>query len=246
MSGRKKYVFKINGGHTVETFPMERLALYLADLAKMLGEPESVHFVEITEGSKKLAYAVDEAADLIVEDRIEQIARGEADVVYMEAYRSLNKRLREDRTEGEIYPEGGVAILPFPGITAPAPVEFSGIPKVGHIDGVVIRVGGRREEIHIMVQAENGIFSKCVTSKAVAKLLANHMFDDELRLHGSGRWSRGETGQWTLQKFVISHFELLDQTPLSQVIADVREMGKDAWIGDNLWAEATDIRGKPN
>lgn len=246
MPRRKKYVFKIKGGYSVETLPMERLALYLADLAKMLGEPESVHFIDLTEGSAKVGWAVDEDASPVVEDRIERIARGEADVVYMEAYRSLNRRLREDHTEGEIMPEGGATILPFLGASAPPAVEFNGIPKVGHIDGVIIRVGGRREEIHVQVQAENGIFSKCVASKAVAKTLANHIFDDELRLHGTGRWSRGETGQWTLQKFVISHFEVLDPTPLRQVIADVREMGKDAWSGDNLWVAATDIRGKPN
>jgi hypothetical protein len=242
---RKKYVFKIKG-HTPESLPMERLAVYLADLAKMLGEPDHIHFIDITEGSANLAWAVEESALPIVEERLDEIARGDADVTYMNAFRSLNRRLREDKTEGVIFPEGGAVVLPFAGATVPEPVAFSGIPKVGSIDGVVIRVGGKREEINVGVQSSAGVFSKCVTTKAVAKALANHMFDDELRLYGSGRWSRSDEGQWTLQKFIISHFEVLDPTPISEVFSDLRAIGEGAWRGDNLWADAMDVRGKPN
>ena len=32
---------------TPETLPMQRLSLYMAELAKLLGEPERVHFVEV-------------------------------------------------------------------------------------------------------------------------------------------------------------------------------------------------------
>jgi len=243
---RKNYVFKIKGRYTPESLPMERLAVYLADLAKMLGEPENIHFVEITEGSTNLAWAVDAPALPVVQGRLEEIARGDADIIYMEAYRSLNRRLREDETEGEIFPEGGAAVLPFAGATAPQPVAFSGILKAGSIDGVVIRVGGTLEAINVGIQSSAGLLSKCVTSKAVAKALAGHMFDDELRLHGSGRWSRSDEGQWSLQKFVISHFEVLDPTPLNEVLADLRALGKGAWHGDNLWADAMEIRGEPH
>jgi hypothetical protein len=246
MPRRKKYVFKIKGRYTPDSLPMERLAVYLSDLAKMIGEPESIHFVEITEGSAKLAWAVDEPALPVVEGRLEEIARGDADVIYMDAYRSLNRHLREDKTDGEIFPEGGGVVLPFAGITAPEPVAFSGIPKVGSIDGVVIRVGGVREEVHVGVQTSAGVLSKCVCNKAVAKRLAGHMFDDELRLHGAGRWSRSDEGEWTLLKFVINDFEVLDQTPMSEVFAELRAIGEGAWQGDNLWADAMEIRGKPN
>lgn len=241
----KKYVFKI-AGYTPDSLPMERLALYLGDLAKMLGEPESIHFVDITKGSAKLSWEVDGPAQPIIDGRIHDIAQGDADVLYLDAYRSLNRRLREDKTTAELFPEGEAALLPFPGASAPEPVSFTGVPKVGSIDGIVIRVGGKREEINVGVQSSSGILSKCITSKSVAKALAGHLFDDELRLHGTGRWSRGEDGQWSLQKFVITHFEKLDASPVTEVFSDLRALSQDAWSGDSLWADAMDIRGRPN
>lgn len=246
MPRRKKYVFKING-YTPHTIPMERLALYLADLAKMVGEPDSVHFVDITEGSAKLAWTVDEPAENAIAVRLDEIARGEASVAHMEAYRSLNRHLREDKTDAEIRPaDGDAIILPFPGITAPSPVEYSGVPKSGSIDGVVVRIGGTRKEIHVAIDTGSAVFSKCVASKAVAKALAGHMFDDELRLHGAGRWSRGVDGRWALQRFVITSFEVLDSSSIGEIFSDLRAIGQDAWNGDNLWANAMEMRGKPN
>ncbi len=34
---------------TPETMPMQRLSLYMAELARVLGEPERVHFVELVD-----------------------------------------------------------------------------------------------------------------------------------------------------------------------------------------------------
>src|SRR3954452_15619322 len=101
-----KYVFKIEGKYTIGTLPMERLAQYMADLAKMLGEPSKVHFVELVESSVGLVHAVEREATPIVDDRVEQIERGTADPVYMTAYRAIDKKLREDDSRGQFFPAG--------------------------------------------------------------------------------------------------------------------------------------------
>ena len=59
MAGQVKYIFKIKGRYKIATLPMERLAQYMADLSKMLGEPARVHFVELREGSIGLVHVVE-------------------------------------------------------------------------------------------------------------------------------------------------------------------------------------------
>ena len=53
MSNDKERRFK-NDVFTPETLPMERLAEYMLQFAKLLGEPERVHFVDVEAGSAVL------------------------------------------------------------------------------------------------------------------------------------------------------------------------------------------------
>jgi len=62
----------------------------------------------------------------------------------------------------------------------------------------------------------------CVTSKAVARRLAQHIFGSVLRVHGKGSWARMESGAWILKKFEIADFEALDETPLSKLFEGMR------------------------
>ncbi|MFC7334088.1 hypothetical protein [Rhodocista pekingensis] len=244
MDDVQKYVFKIKGEYTIGTLPMSRLAEYMADLARMLGEPSKVHFVELVRSSIGLVHSVERDASPLVDARIDDIEQGTADVVHMDAYRALNKKLREDRSVGELQPVGRDArVLMFPGKDAPEPVKLSGVPGAGSIDGTIIRVGGTRDEIPVCVQSGHVVHARCVASKALAKELARFLFEGELRLYGQGKWARDEDGIWTLQRFAIRSFEPLDMTPLTSAVAELRAIeGADWASADDLWREAMEIR----
>jgi hypothetical protein len=161
----------------------------------------------------------------------------------MAAYRALDKKLRADDSFATYSSEHDSAIvLEFPGKLGPEPVVYSGIPQLGSIDGTIIRVGGVRDEIPVTVQVEEGLHCRCVASKPLAKELAKHLFEGELRLYGNGRWARDEHGVWTLQRFQITSFELLDTRPLSAIINELRSLHVD-WDSDDLWKAAKDLRG---
>ena len=72
-----EYRFVIDA-FTRDTLPMARLAEYMADLAVMLGEPESVHFIRVDEGSAVLVQQVDEPAVPKVRARTGLLRSGDA------------------------------------------------------------------------------------------------------------------------------------------------------------------------
>jgi len=238
-----KYIFKIEGRYTIDTLPMERLAEYMADLARMLGHPERVHFIELRESSVGLVHAVERESNRAVVTRIGEVQSGTADFTAMAAYRALDKKLRADDSFATYFSEQpNYPVLEFPGKLGPEPVVYSGIPQLSSIDGTIIRVGGVRDEIPVTVQVEEGLLCRCVASKPLAKELAKHLFEGELRLHGNGKWARDEHGVWVLQRFQITSFELLDMRPLSAVINELRSLHVD-WDSDDLWKAAKDLRG---
>jgi hypothetical protein len=243
MADLVKYVFKIEGKYTIGTLPMERLAQYMADLSKMLGEPERVHFIELRESSVGLVHVVEPDVLTVIDERLNAVERGIADVTYMAAYRALDKKLRIDESSATYSAERGPAtVLTFPGRLGPEPVVYSGIPQLGSIDGAIIRLGGMRDEIPVTVLEGGALQRKCVASKPLAKELAKHLFEGELRLYGTGKWARDEDGIWTLQRFQITNFEPLDARPLSAVLNELRSLPVD-WESEDLWREAKDQRG---
>src|SRR5712664_3973202 len=93
--GGEKFHFKIDG-FTPETLPMARLAVYMADLATLLGHEDKVHFVKVAKGSADLVHVVDEPQLEEVVHRLHLVKEGLGPVDAQVAFRSLNSRLSED------------------------------------------------------------------------------------------------------------------------------------------------------
>jgi hypothetical protein len=77
----------------------------------------------------------------------------------------------------------------------------------------------------------------------LARTLGCYIFGAELRVHGTGRWFRDESGGWILSRFNIASFEVLDDQPLSTVVARLRDIPGSEWpnIADP-WAELDGMR----
>jgi hypothetical protein len=59
MSGHREYRLKIDV-FTVDSLPMSRLAEYMTELARLLGEQERVHFSHLERGSAVLVSNIEE------------------------------------------------------------------------------------------------------------------------------------------------------------------------------------------
>jgi hypothetical protein len=163
------------------------------------------------------------------------------------AYRTINNKLREDNGSGVIFRDPKAEIIRFPGREIVEQVTFGAFNQEGSLDGVVIRVGGRQEFVPVHLESGEIIYTSCEASRPVAKLLAQHIFSSEIRVHGTGRWFRSEDGHWVLDRFRISHFDILRDAPLSSVVAGLRQVKGSEWETlSDPWSELEKIRRGSN
>jgi len=238
MSDGEEYRLKIEA-YTPDTMPMARLAEYLAELAQMLGEGPSVHFVRLEPGSTSVIHRIEKEAIPKIKDRTATIRRGIGPRDAVRAYRTINKMLREDNGTAIWREERTAAeIIVFPGKEDAEP-KITGITQRGSIDGEVVRVGGLQKVVPIMLRQEKDEVFGCWANRTIAKRLGLRLFEP-VRLFGTGRWNRNEEGKWKLDIFRVESFEPLRDVPLSTALNELRAIATD-WDADAL-DELTIIR----
>lgn len=105
-----------------------------------------------------------------------------------------------------------------------APLGGAGVQQRGSLDGILQKVGGVKEWVPVHLRTMDEItVTGCYARRQVAKLLGAHLFE-EVRLHGRGRWSRTDSGQWVLDRFWVDTFDVLDDAPLPTVIGNLRAL----------------------
>ena len=241
MSTRQEYRFKIDA-FTPETLPMVRLAEYMADFAIMLGETANVHFNRIEEGSATLVSIVDPTSVPKVRERLIRIRAGNGPEEAMQASKKTNRRLKDDNCIG-ILTEGSAAeIIHFPGREMRDPVSYGPFNQEGSLDGKVIMVGGKSDPVPVHIE-QGGCIYNCHARRDVASALGHHLFESELRIQGVGRWTREPDGTWTLNRFTIQSFVVLQDEPLSTVVAKLREVPGSGWNEvTDPWSELMKMR----
>jgi hypothetical protein len=220
MPGEEVYELYVDS-FTPETIPMARLADYMASFAELLGHREHVHFGELKPGSLRVGARVDEIARRKVDKRVDEVRYGGGPQPALKALRDLDDKLAEDNAVGRIV-RGKAKLIEFPGRTRHVEEKLGPVEQPGTLDGEVIQIGGRDETINIHLKADAQYLTPCVTSKAIARRLAHHLFGAPIRVRGTGTWARMESGTWLLKKFEITDFETLDETPLSKLFDGLR------------------------
>lgn len=224
----KSYRFRIADSYTPETLPMERLAEYMTALAKLLGEPQSVHFDGVREGSAVLVANVEVPAMPKVRQRVHRLQLGEAPQDVAKAFNELDELLRSDNATGELRSEDDGVVVPFPGRERPAPVTFGPFKQDGSLEGQVVRIGGTDATVPVHLRDGNIILIG-QTTPDTARLIAPHLLGPTLRVHGTGTWFRDGGGAWLLRSFKIDGFEVLDDTELHEVVGALRRVKGSTW-----------------
>jgi hypothetical protein len=214
---------------SVDSLPMARLAEYMAELAVLLGERERVHFSHLEEGSAVLVSTVEPVAFPKVEERVACVGRGDGPKDAMQAYKNIDNLLAKDGAVAVLIAPSQSKVIEFPGRTRPKPVRYGPFREVGTLDGRIIRIGGRDETIPVWLKDGDVEYHCNVRGEEVARRLAPYYLNGIVRLHGSGKWVREENGSWTLQQFDISDFEVLDDSPMIDVVGKLRAVEGSTW-----------------
>lgn len=230
MSSDNEYRFKIDV-FTPETISMSRLAEYMADYAALLGEKPNVHFSRMEKSSAVQVAIVDEPSIEKVNNRLTEVINGTAPDEAMKIYKRLDERLALDNTTGEL--SGGIFkgsnIIKFQGCNRPKPIDYGIVKEAGELDGIVHRVGGKDKTIPVLLIGFEGEEYKCNTSVEMSKELIKHYLGNPIRVSGIGKWRRTPEGVWDMEEFNIHSFDVLDDTPLEQVITELRAIKGSEW-----------------
>lgn len=223
-----EYIFRIADSYTPRDMPMARLAEYMAEYAKLLGEPGNVHFLTLVDASVGLAATVDHVAAPKVDERVLAAGRGGGPEDALRAIIRLDEMLAADNAVGELLRDGA-KIIPFQGRNRPRPITYGPITQEGSVEGEIVRIGGTDDTIHVTLRDAAVIYSGCVTNKAVARRMAQHILGPIVRAHGVGKWVRHPDGAWELKSFRIRDFDVLEETSLTEAVAKLRAVAGNEW-----------------
>src|SRR5882672_10586680 len=150
MSDEREYLFKIDV-YTPSTLPMRRLAEYMFELARLLGEYDHVHFKRLRKGSAVLESHVDFVAVPKVRARVRAAAIGEAGDI-RRTWQKIDQMLASDNATGSLSEKGHEnLVLRFPGRET-ASDELGPFSQEGSIQGVLVSIGGEDNTAHARLQ----------------------------------------------------------------------------------------------
>ena len=244
MPGKKtEFEFRIDG-YTPETIPMNRLAEYMSNLASLLGEQKSVHFVKIKKGSVRIVHAVEYEAEPKVRERIRSARAGSDEDDDANPMRRINKLLAQDNASGVLWgPEG--EILDFPGKKRFTQPQFGPFNQPGTVEGIPICIGGKSDPVPVHLQQPGQPHDICLATREIAREIAPHIFTTLIRAEGIARWHRDSDGKWERDKFAIQSFTVLDHISLTEAVERLRNTPtKLREIDDPLQALAELRKGK--
>ena len=228
MSGTQlEYRFTIDA-YSPDTLPMSRLAEYMANLARLLGEADRVHFVRLEHGSTALIQCVEPEAVPRVQQRIRSITLDDAPDDVLKPFGSLNGLLVADNATGSLQEGGSGHVIKFPGRDQPQPITYGAFNEPGVLDGVLIRIGGRDRTVPVHLNDGN-VIHICTATREMARRLADHLYGNTLRVKGIGCWKRDADGTWLLKRFNITDFRELSGTLLSKVVDQLRSVRGSGW-----------------
>jgi len=236
MPSWKEFRFKIEGEKngvelTPTTIPLARLALYLVDLAQLLGHPESVHLIRIEEGSAQPVFYVDAEEESRVTTQVQQAKRGVGPPKANWAYRKLDGKLREDNASARfVNVSRQEDVVEFPGKNLSVPDIYGPIREQASIVGKLKRVGGFDPTIPVHLERADGVRLWCEANDLIARQLAP-LYEQTIRVHGVATYTRGKEGFWKMESFKIQSFdpEPLSDESFSRTIERLRDVPGSEW-----------------
>jgi len=215
-----------------------RLSLYLRDLSALSGDPAGVRITALTTDPLVLTLTAEPSAMNRLRQRLAAIRRGDAKPEAVDAFRALDTRLAADRCKAVLSSERAGELFCFLGRDRPDPLVFGMVAAADALTGILIRIGGKREDI-VPVHLRDGETTHfCSTNETVALSLAPHYRLSTLRVFGQGRWQRSAQGRWSMDRFFIDGFEVMDDRPAPAILAQLRAGPPPAWRADDGAAAA--------
>lgn len=221
---------------TPDTLPLRRMAEYLGEFARLLGEEPNVRFGGLRKGSAVLVAKVAIVAATKVRDRIRVAGDRDAPEPLRRLWRRLDGMMAADNATGALSEVGerGV-VLRFPGRNR-RNAEIGPVAQEGFLAGQLLRIGGQDQSAHATLQDGDQTY-QVEMSRELARRLSQHLYGPHIRVSGRGRWRRTAEGVWELIEFKARDFTVLDAATVGSVIERLRALPADWREGDDPLGE---------
>jgi hypothetical protein len=216
-----EYTFRIIGP-SPKSIPMSRLALYMGELARLMGAQDEVHFDHLKNESVGIVAIAPVACVPIISPRIREASKGSPDSDAYSPWKRINDYLSQDGWTAEMpLPNGGEKIQ-FLG-NSPTVVPLRSITQRTSIQGRLVRVEGGGDTVKVGLEVDGSLTARVSLDAIHALELAKH-FHQFVRLNGEGKWKRDIAGTWSLDSLNATSFEVLVDAPLNATLEKLREI----------------------
>lgn len=223
------YTLKIENTSPAEA-PMQWVADYISEYAKMLGCKDHVHLADVRDNCIALDAAV---TPQYTQNVRANISRYKTD--HRTAFERFDRMLRKHGHSAVLYDQHGVMQAELLGVKKPEEVPLS-IRQTSSIQGTLVWIGGESDLSVAHLSLGSGKTQKCRMSRNMAKIVSKHLYD-EFIFTGDAYWSRDEEGKWCIEDYLqVKSYELLPESSLSDTLEGMRKtMGE--------WSQTDDIEG---
>lgn len=232
------YTLRIRGSHPSK-LPLDRLALYLTEMARLLGDNEHVHLDRVGVGSAALQVWVETEVAADVAQRVSLAVRDsdEAESDALKALSMIDELLAQDGRSAELKDPDGVIIRPFTGRRQTAPAKDMLIDQESTVTGQVIKIGGRDDTIPLLLRDADGHEYRCtVKGTDLAREISAHYLGDPIEVAGKAKWRRSQDGVWTLENLLVTSWNEIS-TDWEAAHALMTQLASG-------WSEVADIEGR--
>lgn len=217
----KKELFFHIEGTTPHTFPMARLADYIAELAALLGHKKKVHFLRVEQGSQNCVIEIEDNIAQSVYSRVKKAISNKGPREAVKANSSIRAMLKRDRFSAELKQQEGDVVVSYPLVKESSQETVGPILQDGSLDGILVRLGGIDDTlpVHLVYEGRQYI---CNANREIVRRLGTHIWGSPIRVHGEGKWFRNAQGTWELQFFDIHSFVPLEELNLVDAVTRLR------------------------
>jgi hypothetical protein len=218
-------------GWTRQTIPMARLAEYIRELSKLLGQETKIHLMSLEDSSLALVSKTEQPIDGgKIDARVSAVRRGEGAIDATRAYANLNEMLANDNGSARLY-RGTAVVINFPG-KVPAEPALIEVQDYGSVTGYLYMLYQQKDAYLARLRIDSDTTLRCFCTEDVLPQLKETLFDT-VRVSGSGRWGRTISGIWQPVNLTIEEVQKINRAPFREAIDSLRRIDIQ-WPDDPL------------
>ncbi|MEY3995978.1 MAG: hypothetical protein RL344_321 [Pseudomonadota bacterium] len=226
------FTLRIDGENlSPTTFPMERLAEYMAIFAKLIGADNQPVFKEVSKGSTCLDITV----PALWETRTEQSLLRAANDPSYKNHKYINQLEEDLLKDGYKSAELLNARKQLIFLVTPQAAKIThSVNHAAKLEGEIVGVFGRNDKMHITVRDYGGRIFKLLADVPTGQKLARHLRGGFLRLQTKGVWNRTNNG-WVTDpnKCHVINFDELEDIDALTIFQEMRNIPGNNWTTMN-------------